>query len=479
MANTHLAYPDLAIDKFSGTDPDQDAESFIQLIERKITFALGDAPADAGELVNYTFRKKALFSSLLRGPAAEWYESNITNATTWDDVRTNFVTRFSDERNKFRFRMEVEHCIRGDGEEIRNFLHRIKRTVDKGWPDDLNGIEAAQHNAERNAQGRQRKQRYIDYSLKGLRPRYSQRKAQEYLMENPNGTWNDFSTRIIQRDVSFQVSSNFLNDEEQTKAQMATLGQEMKNLRSELQEHRVNAVEGSYRTVEPNQKGRQNATRFCNYCRTNGHTPSWCRKKIRDEELKRIENERTAENKVTFTQDYNKKRGPDHGSEQWARGQDFQIRTPNFINDRFGRSSPNSYQNFSPRPNFTYRNNSSNDRRSFDQRPNQSFNRNDGNRSRHESFNNQNENWRNNGNFFRSPSNPRRDFSQANSYGPPRNEQPNNFAFRRSDYRPTANSTPYEQKFPQNNNQVSSNVVRFTTTDDTINELSDLCPLNY
>ena len=206
----------------------------------------------------------------------------------------------------FRYRVEVEHCIRGDGEEIRNFLHRIKRTVDKGWPDDLNGIEAANHNAERTAQGRQRRQKYIDYSLKGLRPRYLKRKAQEYLMEIPNATWNDFSTRIIQRDVSFQVSSNFLNDEEQTKAQLATLGQEMKNLQSELQENRVNAVEGNSRTVDPNQKGRQNATRFCNYCRTNGHTPSWCRKKIRDEELKRIENERTAEKKVTFTQDYNK-----------------------------------------------------------------------------------------------------------------------------------------------------------------------------
>ena len=36
---------------------------------------------------------------------------------------------------------------------------------------------------------------------------------------------------------------------------MATLGQETKNLRSELQEHRVNAVEG---TVDLNQKGRQN-----------------------------------------------------------------------------------------------------------------------------------------------------------------------------------------------------------------------------
>ena len=34
MAAAHLAYPDLAVDKFSGTYRDQDAQSFIQLIER-------------------------------------------------------------------------------------------------------------------------------------------------------------------------------------------------------------------------------------------------------------------------------------------------------------------------------------------------------------------------------------------------------------------------------------------------------------
>ena len=33
---------------------------------------------------------------------------------------------------------------------------------------------------------------------------------------------------------------------------MATLGHEMKNLRSELLEHRVNAVDGSLRKVDPN-----------------------------------------------------------------------------------------------------------------------------------------------------------------------------------------------------------------------------------
>ena len=67
----------------------------------------------------------------------------------------------------------MEDCIRRDGEEVRNLLHRIKRTVDESWPDYLNGIEAAQRNAEREAE-RQRKQRYNDYSLKGLRPRYLQ-----------------------------------------------------------------------------------------------------------------------------------------------------------------------------------------------------------------------------------------------------------------------------------------------------------------
>ena len=72
------------------------------------------------------------------------------------------MTRFSDGRNKFRHRMEVEHCVRGDGEEIRNFLHRIKKNVDKGWPDDMEGIVEADRAAERQAQGRQRRQRYID-----------------------------------------------------------------------------------------------------------------------------------------------------------------------------------------------------------------------------------------------------------------------------------------------------------------------------
>ena len=231
MANGHLAYPDLALDKFSGTDPDQDAKAFIRLKECKIIFTVG-TEQDAADLEHgiYLFTKKALFSSSLRGPAAEWYGNTIQDAMTWNEVQTLFITRFLDERNKFRHRMEGEHRIGVDGEEIRNFLHRIKKTVHKSWPHDMVRVTVADEDAERTAEARQRRQSFIDHTIKGLRPRYLQRKAPETLMEHANATWNDVSTHLINKDVSYQVSTSFLNDEEQNKVQMASLGQELKNL---------------------------------------------------------------------------------------------------------------------------------------------------------------------------------------------------------------------------------------------------------
>ena len=99
-----------------------------------------------------------------------------------------------------------------------------KITVDRDWPVDMVGIAAADQIAERTAQARQRRQRYIDYTQKGLRPRYLQRRSEESLMEHPNATWNDLSTHLINKNVTYQVSTSFLNDEKQNKAQLAYLG---------------------------------------------------------------------------------------------------------------------------------------------------------------------------------------------------------------------------------------------------------------
>ena len=157
MANTHLVYPDRAIDKFFRHRSRSGRRIFHQINRTKNQLCSWRHTWIRKRTCKLHFQKKALFSSLFRGPAAEWYESNTTNATSWDKVRTNFITRFSDGRNKFRYRMEVEHCIREDGKEIRIFLHRIKITVDEGWPDDMEGIAPADHGAERTAERKEAK----------------------------------------------------------------------------------------------------------------------------------------------------------------------------------------------------------------------------------------------------------------------------------------------------------------------------------
>ena len=131
----------------------------------------------------------------------------------------------------------------------------------------------------------------MDYSPRGLKTEYLQIKAQEQLMECPNATRNDFSTQTFQKDVMLQVSSNFLHDVEQIKIELATMRQQMRNLRTELQEHRVNSMEGNFIPWAPTQKGNQKTVRFCNYCHKNPHTPKWCRKKMGDEEIRRVQHD--------------------------------------------------------------------------------------------------------------------------------------------------------------------------------------------
>ena len=195
---------------------------------------------------------------------------------------------------------------------------------------------------------------------------------------------------------------------------MAILRQEMKHLRSKLQEHRFKAVEGKSQPLDTNKKGWQNATRFCNYCHTNGLSPSWCRN-IRDERLKQKENKTNAEKKVTFTQDYNSKWEPSHWSGQGAKNQDFQKKDQNYNISSPMRDIHGPIRFSFPGLTLHTRTTTRTTGRSFDQHPNQSFIGNNGNISRKGSFSNQRGSWLNTANFPRFPSTPRRHFPQSNS----------------------------------------------------------------
>ena len=204
-------------------------------------------------------------------------------ATLWNEIKMNFITRISEGRNKYRHRLEVEQC----------------------WPDDMNGIPNAQQNAQRATPKKQQKQKYMDYSPRGLKPNDFQLKARKQLMDCPNATWNDFSTHNIQEDALLQVCSNFLHDVEHIKNKLATLRQEMRNLRTELQEHRVNCMEKIFRQwARTPQKRNQKTVRFCNYCHEHGHTPEWCGKKMRDEEKRRVQHNMSFNKNIAPIREY-------------------------------------------------------------------------------------------------------------------------------------------------------------------------------
>ena len=205
MAENAVSFPDLALDKFSGNDPDQDAKSFLLTVENKINFSLGSRPNDMAERARYLSRKKALFSSLLRGLAAEWYADSINDAATWDQIRTAFTDSFSDDRDEYRHRITAENWVRGNEELIKNFYHRVKSAVDKGWPLDPNGT-----NAGIDKQQNQRNAKYIEITVRGIKPTGLKRKAPEYLIERPNATWDAFQMHITSKDVIYTISSELV-----------------------------------------------------------------------------------------------------------------------------------------------------------------------------------------------------------------------------------------------------------------------------
>ena len=189
------------------------------------------------------------------------------------------------------------------------------------------------------------------------------------------------------------------------------------------------------------------------------------------------------EKRVTFTNDSNKRGGSSHGSGQF---------TYNNIGNRHqaGRDIPDTQQStydgateYHPRSNCGNppRNNIFNSGRGrpFNRYQNQFVNRNDDNDYRN-SFTGapSRRNWQNIGSNPRSLSGPRRYPQQNRQYQPSRSSTPDNLVVRRPNSQETGGIVPYEQRFPRTNEQSGSDAVRLTTTDDSINALSDLCPLN-
>ena len=163
---------------------------------------------------------------------------------------TAFITRFSDDRDKYRHRITAENCVRGKEELVKSFYHRVKQN-------------------ERDAQKNLRNQKKIDFTIRGLTPSGLKRKAHEYLIEHPNTTWDNFKDHVANKDLIYSVSSEFVpNSTNEQNSKLDSLEKQVRDLSTLPKEQQVNALnQANTRTNDVNNKSRQNATRFCHYCR--------------------------------------------------------------------------------------------------------------------------------------------------------------------------------------------------------------------
>ena len=293
MANT-LAYPDLALEKFIGIDSSEDPTAFIRFLENKISFSLGSIPATNENNIQtvYDDRRKAV----LRGPAAEWFDS-LEAALTWDEIKTQFIARFTDGKMQYRFRIEAENLKRQPDENIKSYIHRIKTPVDKVWPMPSD----ADANA-RTACENQRIGKYKDYFIRNLTHPGLKQKAHEALIEDPNKTWDELQTLIVNKHISLVISAEMSGFQQSSSISLTTdsrftsIEKTLNEISNMVKNHQINA---NYDSNNP--KTKHDFTRFCTYSKKSGHTVKFCwslkRKKLNEEKA-------PSQPKETYSQNY-------------------------------------------------------------------------------------------------------------------------------------------------------------------------------
>ena len=144
---------------------------------------------------------------------------------------------------QYRFRIEAENSKRQPDENIKNYIHRIKTLVDKGWPTPID----ADANA-RTACENQRIGNHKDYFTGGLTPPGFKQKAHQALMEDPNKTWDALQTLTKNKDTSLVISSE-MSDFQQSSSNFVTTDSSLTNIEKTLNEisnmvenHQINAT---------------------------------------------------------------------------------------------------------------------------------------------------------------------------------------------------------------------------------------------
>ena len=119
---------------FDGLDNSYTPEEYLQQVEARLTFAIGEEPQNNPvKYRSWHNRRMAYIQCSLIGTALDWYTNlHISYKQQWNPFVQLFKKQFS-QKTAFYAQVEAMSLMKKDNETVRHFALRVPQLVKKGW----------------------------------------------------------------------------------------------------------------------------------------------------------------------------------------------------------------------------------------------------------------------------------------------------------------------------------------------------------
>ena len=120
---------------FDGLDHSYTPEEYLQQVEARLTFAIGEEPQNNPiKYKSWHNRRMACIQCSIPGTALDWYTNlHISYKQQWNSFVQLFKKQFSSQKTAYHAQVEAMSLMKKDKGTVRNFALRVQQLVKKGW----------------------------------------------------------------------------------------------------------------------------------------------------------------------------------------------------------------------------------------------------------------------------------------------------------------------------------------------------------
>ena len=276
---------------FDGLDHSYTPEEYLQQVEARLTFAIGEEPQN--NPIKYKAwhnRHMAYIQCSLTGTALDWYTNlHISYKQQWNSFVQLFKKQFSSQKTAYYAQVEAMSLIKKDNETVRHFALRVQQLVKKGWCNENaatinlknNGIFTKGLPKKLKEFAHKRQVKHVSTLLELSIPFHTLvRHVDSEDIANEKIKTNDLALEINKVSLEDDTSKKEFEHEDQI---MVT------------------------QSGDPNNKSKPAYKKYCSYCHKNNHSISNYYQKQRDDEYQKYNNQRSRTPQQSFVQYFRSK----------------------------------------------------------------------------------------------------------------------------------------------------------------------------